>query len=628
MKDRAERTEERAEARENERLASEVRKDFERRRDERRRQEAQWTLNACFLAGKQFAEITPVMDVAEVPPDYSWQERQVYNHIAPIVETRLAKLASVRPVMSVRPASASDADLKIADASTKILSAVTARLETSDVISRATLWSEVTGSAFYKVTWEGGANGDVSVTAVPPYEIYPDSLYAAGLDEVRSIIHARALPVSDIEDAYGVTVATEEVELAAPERSPLADNMPFTPVRAKRDDCALLIERYERPTASRPDGRLVIVAGGEVLHDGPLPYVNGLDGSRTFPFVKQDAVTVPGTFFGSSMIERAIPVQRAYNAVKNRKHEFINRICCGVMAVEDGAVDTDLLESEGLRPGSLVVYRQGSREPHMLDQGNVPSVFASEEAKLEEEFNVITGVSDIMRSSAVPTNASSGTAIQLLIDQDDTRLTITADAIRAAVREVSKMVLRLYKQFAATRRLTRCVGEDGKVELIEWKGSDIGECDVVYDTAAETANSRAGKQSRLIELLNLGLLADEDGRLSAGTRHKLLSVFGYGSWETAAELQTLHAEKADRENLEALRGGLGEADEIDSHDIHIRSHVRFMLSAEFGEKAKRNGKLKEEMLAHIRSHKTMAALTRAAEEGGSHASTQNDQAGA
>ena len=95
-------------------------------------------------------------------------------------------------------------------------------------------------------------------------------------------------------------------------------------------------------------------------------------------------------FFGQSMVERAIPLQRAYNAVKNRKHELINRLCGGVLAVEDGSVDTEELEAEGLRPGSVVVYRRGSSPPSMLEQGGVPSALSAEELRLEEEFNVIT----------------------------------------------------------------------------------------------------------------------------------------------------------------------------------------------------------------------------------------------
>lgn len=592
-------------------VAAEVRKDYERRREERRTTEAQWTLNACFLAGRQFVEINPMLEVTETVPEYTWQERQVYNHVAPILETRLSKLSAVRPVMSVRPASSSDDDLKIANASTKILSAVTAKLETENVISRATMWSELTGSAFYKVTWEGDSHGEVRISAVSPYEIYPDSLYAAGMDEVRSLIHARAVPVAEIAELYGVDVSTEDIEFAAPEKA-VFGALPDLAVTRKKE-CAMLIERYERPSAAKPNGELVIVAGDRVLYSGDLPYENGTDGERIFPFVRQNALETAGAFFGTSMIERVIPIQRAYNAVKNRKHEFMNRICCGVLAVEDGAVDTDELEADGLRPGSVIVYRQGSQAPRMLDQGNVPAIFTAEEARLEEEFNTITGVSDIMRSSFVPSTADSGKAIQLLIDQDDTRLCITSDLIRAAVRDIAKMVLRLYKQFASDTRLTKCVGEDGSVELIKWKGSDIGECDVVYDTVAESAAGRTGRQSRLLELLQLGLLNDEDGKLGAATRHKLLSLLGYGSWETAAELQSLHEEKADRENLAAVDGEIGDADEIDSHDLHIRSHTRFMLSNDFEQTVKTRPELKERMLKHIRSHRTIAALEAQAE---------------
>ena len=166
------------------RTALAVRADYERRSEARRATEAQWTLNACFVAGRQFAEITPVFGVEDTLPDSEWQERQAYNHVAPVLETRLAKLAAVRPVMSVRPASGADEDLKTAEVSTKILSAVSARLDTENVISRATLWSELTGTAFYKVYWDKKSK-DVSIAAVSPYELFPDNLCAETLDDVR-----------------------------------------------------------------------------------------------------------------------------------------------------------------------------------------------------------------------------------------------------------------------------------------------------------------------------------------------------------------------------------------------------------------------------------------------------------
>ena len=82
---------------------------------------------------------------------------------------------------------------------------------------------------------------------------------------------------------------------------------------------------------------------------------------------------MPGAFFGQSVINRLIPLQRAYNAVRNRKHEFLNRLSMGIVAVEDGSIDCDELAEEGLAPGKVIVYRQGMSAPQILDVGVMPA---------------------------------------------------------------------------------------------------------------------------------------------------------------------------------------------------------------------------------------------------------------
>ncbi len=69
-------------------LVKEVRKDYERRREERKPLELQWRLNMNFYNGNQYAEITPVGDIEQYGKQYFWQEREVYNHIASIIEDR------------------------------------------------------------------------------------------------------------------------------------------------------------------------------------------------------------------------------------------------------------------------------------------------------------------------------------------------------------------------------------------------------------------------------------------------------------------------------------------------------------------------------------------------------------
>lgn len=84
----------------------------------------------------------------------------------------------------------------------------------------------------------------------------------------------------------------------------------------------LVVEYYQRPCSDFPNGRLLIVAGDRLVYCGDLPYKNGENGGRTYPFVRQCALPMSGAFFGGSVIDRMIPVQRAFNAVKTASTSF------------------------------------------------------------------------------------------------------------------------------------------------------------------------------------------------------------------------------------------------------------------------------------------------------------------
>ena len=84
-------------------LVTEIREDFERRQEERKPFDAQWQLNMNFVMGNQYCGIGANDTLDDFDKQYFWQEREVYNHIAPIMEIRLSKLAKVRPTMTVLP---------------------------------------------------------------------------------------------------------------------------------------------------------------------------------------------------------------------------------------------------------------------------------------------------------------------------------------------------------------------------------------------------------------------------------------------------------------------------------------------------------------------------------------------
>lgn len=92
----------------------------------------------------------------------------------------------------------------------------------------------------------------------------------------------------------------------------------------------------------------------------------------------------------NGLVENLIPLQRAYNALCNKKTEFINQIVYGNIIVESGSVDVDALEEDKFLFGKVLVYRQGAKQPIQTtrDFGEF-DFFESERQHLLDEFQVI-----------------------------------------------------------------------------------------------------------------------------------------------------------------------------------------------------------------------------------------------
>ncbi len=595
-------------------IAEEITADYQARREARSGLEHQWRLNLNYVAGNQYCEISPTGEVMQEEKYYGWQSRSVFNHIAPIIDTRLAKLSRVRPTMSVRAVSSEEGDLKSAVVSSDILRSTTQRLEFDKIIQDATAWSEVCGTCFYKVDWKENSGkilgekdgvpifeGDVSVQVVSPFEIFPDSLFTSDIKELGSIIHARAVSVNELNRIYGKSFLGEELDVFS------LDKKHFIYGGGKKtsdtlNEQIILIEKYEKPTANYKNGRYFAVAGGELLEEGELPYQNGVDGERGYPFIKQVSTVQVGAFFGVSLVERLIPLQRAYNAVKNRKYEFMNRVSMGVINVEDGSVDTDDLVDEGLSPGKVIVYRQGSRPPQIMNSGSVPLDFTYEEERLKSEFVSISGTSEVSKNSTLASSTMSGAAIELLIEQDETRLSVTAESIRSAVKDIGKHIIRLYRQFAKNTRIMRCLGEGKSVKLFYFNSSDLSSDDIVFDTENELTQTPAQKKTAVLEMLSSGLLTDDSGRISSRTKVKILEILGYGSLSNSQDLISLHSQKAEKENLELLDREIP-VDELDDHGVHVEEHLRKLLSLD-NEKLGQS-EYKDRIKNHVAEHKKM-----------------------
>lgn len=604
-----------------ERLIQATRQDYLKRREERRSLEAQWQLNINFYLGNQYSYIKSNNSVSDLDKQYFWQEREVFNHITPIVENRIAKLLQLQSDIHVMPASTDDADVYAAKLSKEIYSSVANRIDLKSIIRTATTWSEICGTAFYKVVWNNDIGsvfaknekskairlGDVDIAVCSPFEIFPDNLACERLEDIRSIIHAKTMDVDLIKSMYGVTVKAEKcysfsLDSGFNSVGGLGYDSQISKVANKEmNNCCVVIEKYTRPTAENPNGRLTIVAGDKLLFDGELPYINGENGERDLPFVKQISNYVPGSFFGSSIIERVIPIQRAYNAVRNRKHEYFNRLAMGILTVESGSVDTDALEQDGLSPGKVLVYRQGSKAPEIMSTPSDHDHFESEEDRLLDEFTNVSGVNDLWQENYSAFSNLSGTALQLLLESDEQRLQSTIDEIKSSQVKIAKFVLRLYKQYAVVPRLLKIAGDNGEMKMYYWDNNEISCDDVIFDSTRTLGETVATKRQMLLDLINAGLMYDEDGKFSHNMRKRCLDLLGFGMWENSTDIHTLHINRAQEENLELVNNRV-DVLEIDDHTTHINEHISYVLGSEI--KTKENKKeIEKRIIEHINEHK-------------------------
>ena len=99
-----------------------VLEELEKRRGQRSSLERQWTLNANFLVGNQYCEVRPYTgEIEQLEPVYDWLNRETFNNIAPLIETRIANLKKINYMMKVKPATNELDDYAKAEVSTSVL---------------------------------------------------------------------------------------------------------------------------------------------------------------------------------------------------------------------------------------------------------------------------------------------------------------------------------------------------------------------------------------------------------------------------------------------------------------------------------------------------------------------------
>ncbi len=174
-------------------------------------------------------------------------------------------------------------------------------------------------------------------------------------------------------------------------------------------------------------------------------------------------------------------------------------------------------------------HTRGTNPPRPVQWASLPAEFETEINLLLQEFSILSGVSELSRQSAAPSGVKSGVALQLALEQDDTRLSTTVDNIADFGVENGKMWLRLYKQYAKGPRVLRSIGKNNVVEVIDWSSSDINSDDVMIESYSASAESPAQRRQMVFDLIESGMM--DDNRFSKEAKNKIMEMLEIGNWE-------------------------------------------------------------------------------------------------
>jgi hypothetical protein len=559
--------------------------------------EMQWRLNLAWLIGRQYTTVQRGswrLEEVQAPP---WRVRYVSNRILPTWRMYLGRLAKSRPLPEVIPATGEEKDMLSAKVADKLLKYIWTK-EKLDKRKAVELysWMLSCGSAFLIVWWDHDAGdlielpeaveseellanpekaiqrmGDIRVDVVPPFEIYPDP-QARNWDEVRYIFHVKALPVDVLREMF-----PEHREKIHPEGGLEATwgwyNDPlFTapsivqPYIRPLKDAARLIEYYERPSKKFPRGRHAIAVGMNnwIIREDKLPY-DHLD----IPIIKFDFIPIPSRFWGMSLIEQLIPIQKNLNLTKSMLIE--NKIALTrpkVLIPTTAGISPDAFTTEA---GEKVYYNPFGGRPEPWVPPPIPGYVLSELQTIEHDFMEVSSLHWVSRGMNPP-GVRTAAGIAILQEADETPLGPILIWNEQSWIDTAHQVIELARQFYTEPRIVHMHLGD-RVEAVEFHRERLeGRFRILIDIGSSIPLSKAARIQFAFELLDRGAFRGPDGRIDEFRLFKFLEM---DSAIESFQEDNVDIRHARFENMEMRDSQIMfEPGELDNHPLHIAIHAK------------------------------------------------------
>lgn len=601
-------------------LIAEINEKASRWRKERQPHEQQWFVNAAFFRGQQYVQWSDKDQRLTVPPAPSHRVRLIVNRIFPKVRARMAKFLKSRATPHVVPAQEDQQAKMNARATEKGLHYQWRRLQLEAKYKDTLLWTKDSAKACWWYYWDANALarvstknpltgrmestespiGDVGVEVGSAFELLVADPGIARIGDQPAIMRIKLRDLEEVKARYPQYAAylkadAGDTEMFRFERqiaslnnvgyggtglSELRSNN--TRKGSGQPTLVMVKEFFERPCGNYPDGRYAVVVGDVMvrgmLEDGtyePLPY-GFADLHNPYPCTVFSDVEVAGQFWGPTVTEQLIGLQREYNLTRSKIAEQLRLMAFPkLLAAKQHQIPDGAWTSEA---GEFVEYVAipGIPPPTPWNPPNIANDAWRSLDLIQKEFDDITQVYPAAEGDAG--NATSGFQTNLLQEATDSVHAPDVRAHELALEEAAIKIRRLMKLGYDVPRLITTIGQNYTPEIMEFSADNIDEAAlIIVETGSQLPDLKGAKIQAILELFNAGILGDVN---DPDVKRRALSMLEMGELDSAYDFARRDEDLAriENHNLESM-GQIAPPEFFQNHNIHYQVHTDELKNA-------------------------------------------------
>ena len=553
-------------------------------RAQREMMERQWKINLAFYKGKQYVFYNrKSRRIESLPTDDGdkprYRVRLVSNQIAPNTQSLLARLVKSKPQFYGTPGQGSFEAQKATEVAENLLDYWWDQFHLTEKREEAMIWSIICGNGFWKVTWDDKAGkgmevmldpegqpivdplvkhffkqfleqsgenaerfeqrvyqGEIKVDVMSPFDVLLDDS-AQVFEDCKYAFCVHPMDPKEIEERYGARLKSNAINRYPDETLP----GPFASFEAKtKENVREVFYGYFLPGPKYPQGRFVVFTKSPdiILYDAPWPYP-----FEELPLVKFPGIRVPGQLWDQSIVEQAIPLQKELNRTLSQMIEYKNLTLKPQMLAPVGSLRQRITDE----PGAIFEYNPvAGQVPQSIPIPGLPGYVFDHLQDLGARLRDIFGLNEIIQGD-VPPNVEAGVAIDLLQEAAVDRLAPQIMLMEKSLERAGNQMLQLAQQYYTEPRMIILNGSGSKPKVQRFEGADmISGVQVKVEAGSGLPRTRAGRQARVMQLLQMGIL-------SPAKAYKYMDMADFKTLQMEFEADE---EQALREHDKLIDGGI------------------------------------------------------------------------